>query len=82
MKYLAACRDTDGGLSHVNTLLLPKIHIYVSCYEVIAAMNYCPCGFPRDTQRPFTCAHGLVTNGLADLAGYAAIESMHLAEGL
>jgi hypothetical protein len=82
MKYLAAYRDTGRGLSHVNTLLLPKIHIYVSCYEFIAAMNYCPCGFYGDTQKPFTCEHALVTNSLADLAGYAEIESTCLAEGL
>ena len=30
-------------------------------FQLIAAMNPCPCGFYGDSQKPCTCAHALVT---------------------
>jgi magnesium chelatase family protein len=38
-------------------------------FQLIAAMNPCPCGFYGDTQKPCTCAHALVTKYQKRISG-------------
>ena len=38
-------------------------------FQLIAAMNPCPCGFYVDSQKPCTCAHGLVTKYQKRISG-------------
>jgi magnesium chelatase family protein len=38
-------------------------------FQLIAAMNPCPCGFCGDTQKPCTCAHALVTKYQKRISG-------------
>ena len=38
-------------------------------FQLIAAMNPCPCGFYGDTQKPCTCAHALVTKYQERISG-------------
>jgi magnesium chelatase family protein len=38
-------------------------------FQLIAAMNPCPCGFYGDSQKPCTCAHGLVTKYQKRISG-------------
>jgi magnesium chelatase family protein len=38
-------------------------------FQLIAAMNRCPCGFYGDTQKPCTCAHALVTKYQKRISG-------------
>ena len=38
-------------------------------FQLIAAMNPCPCGYNRDSQKPCTCAHALVTKYQKRISG-------------
>jgi magnesium chelatase family protein len=38
-------------------------------FQLIAAMNPCPCGFYGDSQKPCTCAHALVTKYQKRISG-------------
>jgi magnesium chelatase family protein len=38
-------------------------------FQLISAMNPCPCGFYGDSQKPCTCAHALVTKYQKRIAG-------------
>jgi magnesium chelatase family protein len=38
-------------------------------FQLIAAMNPCPCGFYGDTQKHCTCAHALVTKYQKRISG-------------
>ena len=38
-------------------------------FQLIAAMNPCPCGYYGDTQKPCTCAHALVTKYQKRISG-------------
>ena len=38
-------------------------------FQLVAAMNPCPCGFYGDTQKPCTCAHALVTKYQKRISG-------------
>jgi magnesium chelatase family protein len=38
-------------------------------FQLIAAMNPCPCGFYGDTQKPCTCAHAIVTKYQKRISG-------------
>lgn len=38
-------------------------------FQLIAAMNPCPCGYYGDSQKPCTCAHALVTKYQKRISG-------------
>jgi magnesium chelatase family protein len=38
-------------------------------FQLIAAMNPCPCGYSGDSQKPCTCAHALVTKYQKRISG-------------
>jgi magnesium chelatase family protein len=38
-------------------------------FQLIAAMNPCPCGYYGDTQKPCTCAHAVVTKYQKRISG-------------
>ena len=38
-------------------------------FQLIAAMNPCPCGFYGDSQKPCTCAHAIVTKYQKRISG-------------
>jgi magnesium chelatase family protein len=38
-------------------------------FQLIAAMNPCPCGYYGDSQKPCTCAHALVTKYQRQISG-------------
>jgi magnesium chelatase family protein len=38
-------------------------------FQLIAAMNPCPCGYYGDSQKPYTCAQGLVTKYQKRISG-------------
>ena len=40
-----------------------------SRFQLIAAMNPCPCGFYGDTQKPCTCASAMVTKYQKRISG-------------
>jgi magnesium chelatase family protein len=63
-------------------------------FQLVGAMNPCPCGYYGDSVKPCTCSPGIVTKyqkrisgpllarTIADLAGSETIQSAHLAEAL
>ena len=54
----------------VVTISRAKVSLTFSAnFQLIAAMNPCPCGFYGDTQKPCTCAHALVTKYQKRISG-------------